>query len=240
MIKTPKFVFALFLFNYQIFNLIAQENTDQNIVGAQADSSSDYFISNSLNKDNMLFRSDSILSDTVIIENPMSDNDLRQRVLEIVIELGELIGLIGEKNEGSERAVADRKRRAMDQALRHFIDDKQIVQISSLKYPTHLETTEIKKYFNRLRRLDYDKVEITWVEVGSFSKFYKGLDGRYYGSTEIIQKFRATKDGKVVYQDKTTKKIEIVLIPKEIERIKNIQDYDVRLAKIWVVETEEF
>ena len=60
--------------------------------------------------------------------------------------------------------------------------------------------------------MNYDKIIIEWIEVMMVNELHKGPDGNFYGTISIMQKFSAIK-GDYVYEDVTTKKIEVVLKP---------------------------
>jgi hypothetical protein len=80
-------------------------------------------------------------------------------------------------------------------------------------------------------------VEIQWYEIGYVSQLRQDPDGRYYGTVTISQRFKGISDGKPVYEDITTKHIQVVLERLELDKDKKEHYWDVRLGDISVVET---
>lgn len=73
-------------------------------------------------------------------------------------------------------------------------------------------------YLERLMALPYQKVEIdTCSAVRINKKLYKQADGQYTGSAVFIQAFRATRDGRLVVNDKDAKQVTIYVKREEIE-----------------------
>lgn len=138
---------------------------------------------------------------------------------------------IGNKGTSSGEALD-----AIKNALKLFYGNTS-VQVSSVnrdtkpKFPT-------KTYLERVRALNYDRIEIEWAECQYTSNLRKAPDGNYYGYIKFRQRFKGIKDGKVVYEDITDKTIAVVLkaYDKAIEGEK-VENFDIFLGDIDVVQT---
>ena len=98
----------------------------------------------------------------------------------------------------------------------------------------------MKKYLNKLMALPYQKVEIdTCKAVRINKKLYRTGDGRYTGSAVFIQAFRATRDGKIVVDDKDAKQVTIYVERKVVETLAGkdivwiIKLGDIRITTDW-------
>ncbi|MEO5571771.1 MAG: hypothetical protein ABIT08_12595 [Bacteroidia bacterium] len=159
-------------------------------------------------------------------------NDFHVKGLEKISELEDLIKRIGDKI--SSTAIAEH---SIENAMNLFDSDEHFVQVSSvnkaekMKYPT-------RKYFERLRALNYQNVFIEWAEFQYTSDFILAPDSKYHGYIEFSQKFVATKDDIISYSDKTRKKVEVILMPytKTVEG-KETENWDIFLGDISVVQT---
>ena len=109
--------------------------------------------------------------------------------------------------------------------------------VSSL-YRKKVTYYPIKVYLERLMRLNYEKVNITWFNIQYVSDLVKQPDGRYVGVITIYQKFEGvTKEG-LKYVD-TTKKDITVYVERKQTQIDGIPIgfWDVLLGDIRVKET---
>ena len=161
-------------------------------------------------------------------------NDFHVKGLEKISELEDLIKRIGDKLTSS--AMADQ---SIDNAMKLFDSDEHFVQVSSINKPDKVKYLT-RKYFERLRALNYKNVFIEWAEFQYTSDFLLAPDNRYHGYIEFSQKFVATKDDIITYSDKTRKKVEVILMPytKNIEG-KETENWDIFLGDISVVQTEK-
>ncbi len=149
-------------------------------------------------------------------------------------DLGRYLSLISNKQKSDEDKIY-----AVDAAANLFVNDSAKVEVSTLgraekkQYP-------IKFYLNRLRLLPYDRVELVWIKAEMVSRFYKGDDGRYYGTITAQQLFRGFVDNKIQYQDVTEKNIEVVLGQYEVfDQGAKKQRWEVFLSDISVQQTRE-
>ncbi len=175
----------------------------------------------------------------VLTSNTYAQNDLdpvRKRAidslaLEKVKDLSKYISLIGDKETPWREA-----NRVIDRACELFMEGSQI-GVSSL-YSNEVNYYAVKKYFERLMMLNYDKVNIQWYNIQYISDLERQPDGTYVGVITIYQRFEGiTKEG-FKYVDTTKKDITIYVERKEIQ-IDGIPIgfWDVMLGDIRVKET---
>ncbi len=140
-------------------------------------------------------------------------------------------------NIHTSQIVADE---ALENAVGLFDNEDRTVEISTLRSPEKIKL-KVRKYFQKLQMIPYDKVSIEWADLQYTSDFRKGVDGNYYGYIIFRQRFKAEKDQVVVYKDLTTKKTEIILKPynKNIEG-QAVQNWEVFLGDISVEQTEKY
>lgn len=151
--------------------------------------------------------------------------------IEKVRDLSRYISIIGDKatpfSEGN---------RVVDRAVELFAEGSEI-GVSSL-YKKAIQYFGIRRYFERLMALNYDKVTIKWFNIQYISDLELQPDGRYVGIITIFQRFEGiTKEG-IRYED-TTKKDITVYVEKKSTQIggRLIDFWDVLLGDIRVVET---
>ena len=152
--------------------------------------------------------------------------------LEKVRDLSKYISLIGSKDTPWSEA-----NRVIDRAEELFMQGSEIGVSSLTRTEINYYTT--RKYFERLMRLNYDKVEIDWYNIEYVSDLQRQPDGTYVGVITIFQKFKGyDKEGRLVYQDTTKKDITVYVKRKETQiggRL--IGFWDVLLGDIRVKET---
>ena len=152
--------------------------------------------------------------------------------LEKVRDLSKYISLIGDK--GTEFSEANR---VIDRAEELFMEGSEI-GVSSL-YRDDINYYQVRKYLERLMRLNYNKVDIEWYKIQYVSDLEKQPDGTYVGVITVFQKFSGyDKEGQLVYQDVTKKDITVYVKRKETQiggRL--IGFWDVMLGDIRVKET---
>jgi hypothetical protein len=151
--------------------------------------------------------------------------------LEKVRDLSKYISILGNQETPWSKA-----KDVIDRALELFMDDA-VMEVSSL-YRKKVSVYPIKDYLERLTRLNYAKVNITWFNIQYVSDLVKQPDGRYVGVITIFQKFEGvTKEG-LVYKDITKKDITVYVERKQtqIDGIP-VGFWDVLLGDIRVKET---
>lgn len=154
--------------------------------------------------------------------------------LEKVRDLSKYISIIGSKTTPWSEA-----NRVIDRAEELFMAGAEI-GVSSLARP-EVAYYKVRQYFERLMRLNYDRVEIEWFKIEYVSDLQRQPDGTYVGVITIFQKFKGyDKEGGLVYEDTTKKDITVYVKRKETQiggRI--IGFWDVLLGDMRVKETSK-
>ena len=152
--------------------------------------------------------------------------------LEKVRDLSKYISIIGSKETPWSEA-----NRVIDRAEELFMAGSEM-GVSSLT-KNEINYYSVRNYFERLMRLNYNKVEISWYNIEYVSDLQRQPDGTYVGVITIFQKFKGyDKEGRLVYQDTTKKDITVYVKRKETQiggRL--IGFWDVLLGDIRVKET---
>ncbi len=166
--------------------------------------------------------------------SPQRKQAIDSLALEKVRDLSKYITIIGDKETPWSEA-----NRVIDRAEELFMQGSEI-GVSSLA-KTEISYFGVRKYFERLMRLNYNKVEISWYNIEYVSDLQRQPDGTYVGVITIFQKFKGyDAEGKLVYQDTTKKDITIYVKRKETQiggRL--IGFWDVMLGDIRVKETSK-
>jgi len=177
------------------------------------------------------------LSVSVVAQDELSP-ERKQAVdslaLEKVRDLSKYISIIGSKDTPWSEA-----NRVIDRAEELFMEGSEIGVSSITK--TEISYYNVRKYFERLMRLNYKKVEIEWYNIEYMSDLKKQPDGTYVGVITIFQKFKGyDTEGRLVYQDTTKKDITVFVKRKETQiggRL--IGFWDVLLGDMRVKETSK-
>jgi hypothetical protein len=151
--------------------------------------------------------------------------------LEKVRDLSKYISIIGSKKTPYSEAT-----RVMDRAEELFAPESEM-GVSSLN---HKEVTyyTVRKYFERLSALNYDKVTISWYDIHYISDLERQPDGRYVGVVTIYQRFEGTNENGMKYKDTTKKDITIYVERKKTQIAgRTVEFWDVLLGDIKVTET---
>ncbi len=129
--------------------------------------------------------------------------------------------------------------RVIDRAEELFMQGAEM-GVSTLAKP-EVDYYKVRQYFERLMRLNYDRVEIEWFKIEYVSDLQRQPDGTYVGVITIFQKFKGyDKEGGLVYEDTTKKDITVYVKRKETQiggRI--IGFWDVLLGDMRVKETSK-
>ena len=109
--------------------------------------------------------------------------------LEKVRDLSKYISIIGSKKTPYSEAT-----RVMDRAEELFAPESEM-GVSSLNRK-EVNYYKVRKYFERLIALNYNKVTISWYNIHYISDLERQPDGRYVGVVTIYQRFEGeTADG---------------------------------------------
>lgn len=151
--------------------------------------------------------------------------------LEKVRDLSKYISIIGNKKTPFSEA-----QRVMDRAEELFAPDSEM-GVSSLNRK-EINYYKVRKYFERLMALNYDKVTISWYDIHYISDLERQPDGRYVGVVTIYQRFEGTTDDGMKYKDTTKKDITIYVERKKTQISgRTVEFWDVMLGDIRVSET---
>ncbi len=128
--------------------------------------------------------------------------------------------------------------KAISQALTLFVDENAMVETSS-NNRNAVSRQKIRDYLNKVKRIQYDRIEIEWTHVQYVSDLKPGPDGNFYGTVSFEQEFKGYRDGKLVYSDITYKNATVVLktYDKTYEGTTK-KVWDVLLSDIGVVATK--
>ncbi len=175
-----------------------------------------------------------ITSQTMAQDNlsPQRKQAIDSLALEKVKDLSKYISIIGDKETPWSEA-----NRVIDRAEELFMQGSEM-GVSSVVKP-EIKYYPVRKYFERLMRLNYNKVEIEWYNIEYVSDLQRQPDGTYVGVITVFQKFKGyDKEGRLIYQDTTKKDITVYVKRKETQiggRL--IGFWDVLLGDIRVKET---
>ena len=152
--------------------------------------------------------------------------------LEKVRDLSKYIKIVGSKETPFSEA-----NRVIDRAEELFMSDAEI-GVSSLS-SNQITYYRVRKYFEHLMRLNYDRVEIEWYNIEYVSDLQRQPDGTYVGVITIFQRFTGfNKEGLKEYSDITKKDITVYVKRKETQiGGRTIGFWDVLLGDMRVKET---
>ncbi|HET8860474.1 MAG TPA: hypothetical protein VFM92_11095 [Marivirga sp.] len=163
--------------------------------------------------------------------SPQRKQAIDSLALEKVRDLSKYISIIGDKETAFSEAT-----RVMDRAEELFAPDSEM-GVSSLT-TDEVEYYKVRKYFERLMALNYDKVKISWYDIHYISDLEKQPDGKYVGVVTVYQRFEGTSDDGLNYKDTTKKDITIYVEKKKTQISgRTIEFWDVMLGDIRVTET---
>jgi hypothetical protein len=172
---------------------------------------------------------------TVAAQNADISPERKQAIdslaLEKVRDLSKYISIIGNKKTPFSEAT-----RVMDRAEELFAPDSEM-GVSSLNRK-EVNYYKVRKYFERLMALNYDRVTISWYDIHYISDLERQPDGRYVGVVTIYQRFEGESDDGMKYKDTTKKDITIYVERKKTQiQGRTIEFWDVLLGDIRVSET---
>lgn len=151
--------------------------------------------------------------------------------LEKVRDLSKYISIIGNKKTAFSEA-----NRVMDRAEELFAPGSEM-GVSSLT-SKEVNYYKVRKYFERLMALNYDRVTIKWYDIHYISDLERQPDGRYVGVVTIYQRFEGESDDGMKYKDTTKKDITIYVERKKTQIAgRTVEFWDVLLGDIRVTET---
>lgn len=163
--------------------------------------------------------------------SPQRKQAIDSLALEKVKDLSKYISIIGNKKTAFSEA-----NRVMDRAEELFVKDSEI-GVSSLT-KKEIVNYKVRKYFQHLMALNYDRVSIEWYNIHYLSDLERQPDGKYVGVVTIYQKFEGTSESGLKYKDTTKKDITIYVERKKTQiEGRTISFWDVLLGDIRVTKT---
>ncbi len=163
--------------------------------------------------------------------SPERKHAIDSLALEKVRDLSKYISIIGNKKTAFSEAS-----RVMDRAEELFSPGSEL-GVSALN---HKDVTyfKVRKYFEHLMALNYDRVSIKWYDIHYISDLERQPDGRYVGIVTIYQRFEGASDDGMKYKDTTKKDITIYVDRKKTQiQGRMVEFWDVLLGDIRVTET---
>jgi hypothetical protein len=153
--------------------------------------------------------------------------------LEKVRDLSKYISIVGDKN-----TAFNESNRVIERASELFAPDSKI-GVSSLN-SKDIKYYTVRKYFERLMALNYNKVNIQWYDIQYISDLELQPDGKYVGVITIYQKFEGSDMEGMKYRDVTKKDITIYVEKKKTQISgRMIEFWDVLLGDMRVTETKK-
>lgn len=179
-----------------------------------------------------LFLSASLVATAQDNISPARKQAIDSLALEKVKDLSKYISIIGSKETQFSEA-----NRVMDRAEELFAPGAEM-GVSSIN-TQEIAYYKIRRYFERLMALNYDRVNITWYDIQYISDLERQPDGRYVGVITIYQRFEGTSiETGMNYRDTTKKDITIYVEKKQTQIAgRTIEFWDVMLGDVRVTET---
>lgn len=164
--------------------------------------------------------------------SPARKQAIDSLALEKVKDLSKYISIIGSKETQFSEA-----NRVMDRAEELFAPDAEM-GVSSIN-TQEIAYYKVRRYFERLMALNYDRVNITWYDIQYISDLERQPDGRYVGVITVYQRFEGTSiETGMNYKDTTKKDITIYVEKKQTQIAgRTIEFWDVMLGDVRVTET---
>jgi hypothetical protein len=166
--------------------------------------------------------------------SPQRKQAIDSLALEKVRDLSKYISIIGNKS-----TPWSESQRVIERAIELFMENSEI-GVSSLSRPD-VAYFKVREYFDRLMKLNYDRVNIDWYKIQYVSDLERQPDGTYVGVITIYQRFQGfDKEKGLIYEDTTKKDITVYVKRKETQiggRL--IGFWDVLLGDIRVKETSK-
>jgi len=171
-----------------------------------------------------------LLAQTAAI-SPERKHAIDSLALEKVRDLSKYISIIGNKKTAFSEAT-----RVMDRAEELFSPGSEMgVSALGTKDVTYYK---VRKYFEHLMALNYDRVTIKWYDIHYISDLERQPDGRYVGIITIYQRFEGESEDGLKYKDTTKKDITIYVDRKKTQiQGRIVEFWDVLLGDIRVTET---
>lgn len=164
--------------------------------------------------------------------SPARKQAIDSLALEKVKDLSKYISIIGSKETQFSEA-----NRVMDRAEELFSPGAEM-GVSSIN-SNDIAYYAVRRYFERLMALNYDRVNISWYDIQYISDLERQPDGRYVGVITVYQRFEGTSiETGMTYKDTTKKDITVYVEKKQTQIAgRTIEFWDVMLGDVRVTET---
>lgn len=134
--------------------------------------------------------------------------------------------------------------RTTDRGIKVLFNSDESKKVGTTNARTGIQRSMlIRAYFGNLVALGkkYGEVKMTASEINFVSNFkYNEETGLWYGTAVVLQDFVATKDYKVVYKDRTSKAVEIILqVFEEVKDGQTVERFEIFLGNISVTNTPD-
>lgn len=152
----------------------------------------------------------------------VSKKEFEEKAEKKTTQFTEYLKILCDKTAGYEEL-----NKAIAQTITLFVNENAIIETSS-NNRNNVSRLKIRDYLTKVKKIQYDKIEIEWTHVQYVSDLKPGPDGNFYGMVSFEQEFRGYRDGKLVYSDITRKNATVVLKTYQ-------KSYEGTTKKIWDV-----
>lgn len=172
---------------------------------------------------------------SVLSQSSVVPSDYAAMAMDKIRKLEAKIKLIGDKESEQSDVNA-----AIEEALKLFIDDQQIIEVSSCRQTNKVTPYTIKEYLQRLASLSYNAVKIEWYNMEYLSPLKKAADDTYHGAVTVYMQFTGFDEyGERVYQDVTEKIIGVKVQAEKVATQGQMEDHwEAYLGNIKVKKTD--
>jgi hypothetical protein len=157
--------------------------------------------------------------------------EFERRAIQKTEALGIYLKILCEKNQ-------EKWNPAIEGAVALFTDEDRSVEVTNTDAKTGAVASKLFKirvYLKRMTQLRYDRVDISWSKMQYVSNLREQPDGSYMGIVTFEQDFKAYRDGRQIFGDKTRKNAEVKLkLYKKLVEGREKISWDVLLGNIGV------
>jgi hypothetical protein len=152
----------------------------------------------------------------------ISPKDFESKAEKKTAQFTDYLKILCDKGTGYEELE-----KAIRQAITLFVNEDATIEVSS-NNRLKVNRWKIREYLNKVKAIQYDRIEIRWTHVQYVGDLKLGADGNLYGTVSFEQEFRGYRDNQLVYSDVTIKNANVVLKTYD-------KTYEGTTQKIWDV-----